>query len=260
MSEILPERALEMAIDAADAVREVTQKYFRSSFEVEKKDDLSPVTIADRQSEKAIRAIIEETFPEHGIYGEEFGNVRTDAQYVWTLDPIDGTQSFVTGRPLFGTLIALLRDNRPVLGIIDMPALDERWIGCDGAPATYNGEAVTTRDCGGLENAWLSTTSPQMFEGGDSAAFEALRKQIWRTQYGSDCYAYGLLANGGLDLVVEASMQPYDYCALVPVVEGAGGVISDWQGNPLGMHSDGRVLAAANASLHAAAMDILGGG
>lgn len=260
MSGDIPEQALDLAVRAADAAGDVARKYFRSSFEVEKKDDLSPVTVADRESETVIRAIIEGVFPLHGIYGEEYGNVRTDAEYVWTLDPIDGTQSFVTGRPLFGTLIALLRDNRPVLGIIDMPALGERWIGCDGTPTTCNGEAAGTRDCGGLDNAWLSTTSPQMFEGTDLDAFETLRGQVWRTQYGSDCYAYGLLANGGLDLVVEASMQPYDYCALVPVVEGAGGVISDWRGRPLGLNSDGRVLAAATASMHTAALEILGGG
>jgi len=259
MSGGIPEHALDMAVRAADAAGDVARKYFRTFFDVEKKDDLSPVTIADRESETVIRAIIEDAFPDHGIFGEEYGNVRTDAEYVWTLDPIDGTQSFVTGRPLFGTLIALLRHNRPVLGIIDMPALGERWIGIDGAPATCNDEAVTTRDCEDLNNAWLSTTSPQMFEGADTDAFEALRKRVWRTQYGSDCYAYGLLANGSLDLVVEASMQPYDYCALVPVVQGAGGVISDWHGQPLGLNSDGRVLAAGTASLHAAAMEILGG-
>ncbi|MHA1598517.1 MAG: histidinol-phosphatase [Alphaproteobacteria bacterium] len=257
MSESLPVGALDLAVRAADAAGDVVRKYFRSSFDVEKKDDLSPVTIADREAETVIRDIIEETFPGHGIFGEEHGNVRTDAEYVWTLDPIDGTQSFVTGRPLFGTLIALLKNDRPVLGIIDMPALGERWIGGDGIPATCNAEAVSTRDCGSLSNAWLSTTSPQMFDDGNFDAFEALRKQVWRTQYGSDCYAYGLLANGGLDLVVEAKMQPYDYCALVPVVEGAGGVISDWQGQPLGMTGDGRVLAAGNVALHAAAMQIL---
>ncbi|MBT3237188.1 MAG: histidinol-phosphatase [Rhodospirillaceae bacterium] len=260
MSAAVPEQALELAVRAADAAGEVARKYFRSSFDVEKKDDESPVTIADREAETVIRDIIEEVFPEHGIFGEEHGNVRTDAEYVWTLDPIDGTQSFVTGRPLFGTLIALLHSNRPVLGIIDMPALGERWIGADGIAATFNGTAVTTRDCTDMGNAWLSTTSPQMFEGDDAVRFETLRQKVWRTQYGSDCYAYGLLANAGLDLVVEASMQPYDYCALVPVIEGAGGVITDWQGQPLGMNSDGRVLAAGNAPLHTAAMNILNGG
>ncbi|MCW5699066.1 MAG: histidinol-phosphatase [Rhodospirillales bacterium] len=249
--------AILLAERMADSARPITLGYFRGDLVVEDKADASPVTVADRDVEAAMRQLIESMFPDHGIYGEEHGQVRLDAEYVWVLDPIDGTKSFITGKPLFGTLIALLRDGKPVLGVIDMPALDERWVGAENRPTTFNGRIVETRRRGDLAHAWLCATSPHMFVGGDADAFERLRIQCRDAIYGADCYAYGLIANGTVDVVCEASTQPYDYCAVVPVITGAGGVATDWQGKALGLSSDGRVLAAGDPNLHASAMAAL---
>ena len=205
-------------------------KYFRTGIGFQAKADDSPVTLADREAETALRDIITETCPDHGIVGEEHGTEGADAEYVWVLDPIDGTQSFFTGKPLFGTLIALLKDGVPVLGVMDMPALDERWVGAAGRPTTFNGAEVTTKACTEMGHAWLYATSPQMFKGANFSRFEALRGQARRTIYGAECHAYGLLACGWVDIVCEDTMEPYDWAALVPIVEGAGGVMSDWKG------------------------------
>jgi inositol-phosphate phosphatase/L-galactose 1-phosphate phosphatase/histidinol-phosphatase len=241
----------------ADAVRPIVLSYFRGSVPIDMKVDDTPVTAADREAEARIREMIEDAFPAHGILGEEHGAVRTDAEFVWVLDPIDGTKSFITGKPLFGTLIALVYRGRPVIGIIDAPALDERWIGIANKPTTLNGRPLAVRACSALAEAWLYATAPEMFAGPDAEAFRRLRLKCRGVVYGADCYAYGLLASGTVDVVCEASTQPYDYCALVPVVQGAGGIISDWRGQPLGLGSDGRVLAAGDAAAHAAALDTL---
>jgi len=176
---------------------------------------------------------------------------------VWVLDPIDGTKSFISGIPLFGTLIALLHRGRPVLGIIDQPISRERWCGVVGQQSTHNGAAIRTRPCPVLAAATLFATSPDMFQGADAAAFVRLKSAAKLTRHGGDCYAYGLLASGFIDCVVEAGLKPYDYCALVPVIEGAGGIMTDWQGRALGLASDGRVFAAGDRGLHAAARALL---
>ncbi|NQU57763.1 MAG: histidinol-phosphatase [Rhodospirillales bacterium] len=250
-------KELELAEKLADCARASVLSYFRKPLDIDTKVDESPVTHADRATEKAMRALIEDTFPDHGILGEEFGAVRTDAQYVWTLDPIDGTKSFITGSPLFGTLIALVKEGLPVIGIIDMPALAERWVGCTGQSTTFNGQNVRVRPCATVSDAWLYATSPHMFKGDDFPAFEEVRKKSACTLYGTDCYAYGLLANGACDLVIEAAMGVHDYCALVPVVIGAGGTMTDWQGRPLGLASDGRVVAAGDKATADAALKLL---
>lgn len=249
--------AAALAEQLADAARPIARRYFRSGIGFERKADASPVTAADREVERMLRDMIEAVFPDHGIFGEEHGRVRLDSPWVWVLDPIDGTKSFVSGKPLFGTLIALLHDGDPVLGVIEMPALNERWVGVQGRPTTFNGEPVAARTCAGLADAWLYATSPLMFKGDDAAAFDRLQTACHTAVFGADCYAYGLIANGSVDVVCEASTQPYDYCALVPVVRGAGGVITDWQGAPLGLTSDGRVLAAGDARVHDAALRAL---
>jgi inositol-phosphate phosphatase/L-galactose 1-phosphate phosphatase/histidinol-phosphatase len=249
---------VELAERMADAVRPIVLECFREGVAFDVKDDRSPVTQADRDAEETMRRLIAERFPGHGILGEEFGPSHADADYVWVLDPIDGTKSFITGKPLFGTLIALVYRDRPVVGVIDMPALDERWTGAKGRATTWNGRAVRVRPCPALDGAWLYATSPQMFEGDDDRAFTRLRGDCYATVFGADCYAYGLLARGRVDIVCEASLKAYDYCAVVPVVEGAGGMITDWQGRPLGLASDGRVVAAGDPSSHAAARAALG--
>jgi len=249
---------LQLAHRLADAAAVVQRRHFRTPVAVDTKPDSSPVTIADREAETAMRELIQAAFPEHGIYGEEHGAVRADAEHVWVLDPIDGTKSFITGRPLFGTLIGLLHHGRPVLGIIDHSILGERWVGCEGAPTTHNGGPVRVRDCGALADAALFATSPRQFaKPADRAAFDRVEHRVRLPMYGSDCYHYGLLAMGFADLVIEASLEPYDFVAAVAVVEGAGGRITDWQGRPLGLASDGRIVASGDARMHDAALAVL---
>lgn len=242
----------------ADRVRPLSRKWFRHPLAVDTKADASPVTQADREVETALRAAIAEQYPEHGILGEEFGVSHMEAELVWSLDPIDGTRAFISGNPLWGTLLALLHRGRPVLGLIDIPALDERWIGAAGQPASLNGHACRVSGCTELGEAILYATSPDIFAGAELAAFDALAQAARMRRYGGDCYSYGLLASGHVDLVVESGLQPYDYLALMPVIEGAGGVITDWSGQPLGLQSQGRVIAAATPQLHRQAMRLLG--
>lgn len=250
---------VELAGRIADAAGAVIMKYFRAPMEVSAKPDQSPVTVADGEAEKAMRGLIEDAFPDHGIIGEEMDNRHEDAEFVWVLDPIDGTQSFVTGKPVFGTLIALMQGGRTVLGVLDMPALDERWIGIEGLSTTFNAKPVTTRACEGIGEAWLYATSPHMFKDADFPDFERLRKASWRTVYGAECMAYGLLTNGYVDMVCEGTMELYDFAPMIPIIEGAGGVITDWQGGALGANSDGNVIASGDKRIHAAALELLRG-
>lgn len=242
----------------ADQVRPLSRQWFRHPLSVDTKADESPVTQADREVEAALRAAIASQYPDHGIFGEEFGASHAEAELVWSLDPIDGTRAFISGNPLWGTLLALLHRGRPVLGLIDIPMLGERWLGAADAPAQLNGEVCRASGCTELGQAILYATSPDIFEGTDLAAFDTLTQSVRMRRYGGDCYSYGLLASGHVDLVVEAGLQPYDYLALMPVIEGAGGVITDWSGQPLGLASQGRVIAAATPQLHREAMRVLG--
>jgi inositol-phosphate phosphatase/L-galactose 1-phosphate phosphatase/histidinol-phosphatase len=246
------------SLHLADVAGEVIRPYFRKPLAVRDKADLTPVTAADRAAEEAMRALIEARFPEHGILGEEFGQVREDAEFVWVLDPIDGTKSFISGVPLFGTLIALTRRGRPILGIIDQPISRERWLGVAGRPTTLNGVAIRCRACRVLDAATLFATTPDMFKGEDAVSFARVSASVKLTRFGADCYAYGLLAAGFVDLVLEASLKPYDFCAMVPVVEGAGGVATDWRGGSLDLASDGRILVAGDRRAHDAALALLG--
>lgn len=239
----------------ADASGAVIRRYFRTPITVDDKADNSPVTIADREVEQTLRAMIANTYPEHGIYGEEFGQSQCDAEYVWVIDPIDGTKSFITGKPFFGTLIALLHHGKPVLGVLDQPILQERWIGGQNVPTTFNGQTITVRSCSTLSKAALCATSPHMFVTPEQVAgFAQVRDQVKMPLYGGDCYAYGLLAMGFVDIVIEASLSPYDYCALVPIVQGAGGTMTDWQGQALGLQSNGCVIAAGDIEVHTQAL------
>ena len=253
----LPLTYIKLAEKLADVARPIVTNYFRSKIKILDKENLTPVTVADREAEKAIRKILEVECPEHGILGEEFGGHNLEAEYIWVIDPIDGTKAFVTGKPLFGTLIALCKNGSPILGVIDQPILKDRWIGAIGHPTTHNGNLVSTRTCASIDDAWLSATSPDMFKGPNEKAFKRLAGKVKFPLYGGDCYSYGLLASGFSDIVCEATMQPYDYCALVPVIEGAGGKISNWVGEPLKISSDGTVLATGDANLHQLAIDIL---
>ena len=253
------DREIELALALADAAGAVIRPYFRQRVEVIDKADASPVTIADRDSEAAMRRLIAERFPEHGIFGEEHGNERVDAEFVWVLDPIDGTKSFISGVPLFGTLIALLKNGAPVLGVLDQPISRERWLGVAGQPSTHNGSVIRTRACERLDAATVFSTSPDMFKGSDAEAFARVRQGAKLMRYGGDCYAYGLCALGFVDAVVEASLKPYDFCALIPIIEGAGGIVTDWQGRRPGLVSDGRILACGDVVLHEQMLDRLAG-
>ncbi len=254
-----PPEAFELASRLADAAGEVIRPHFRSGLAVDDKADASPVTIADRDAEAAMRRLIEDVFPGHGILGEEHGAVRLDAEFVWVLDPIDGTKAFISGVPVFGTLIALLQGGQPVLGVIDQPISHERWIGATGRGTTLNGRKVQARACERLDRATLFATSPDMFKDEEVPAFERVRRAVKLMRWGTDCYATGMVASGYADLVVEASLQPYDFCALVPVIEGAGGIATDWEGRPLGLHSGGRSAIAGDRRAHAAVLERLAG-
>ena len=249
----------QFAADAADAARAIALKYFRSGLTVEDKEDSSPVTVADRGIEAFLRQRITETFPRHGIFGEEEAPINLDSDHIWIVDPIDGTKSFVTGHPLFGGLMALLKNGEPCLGQIDMPAIDERWQGAKGTPTTFNGAPCRTSACRDLKSAFAYTTDPLLFTGPSAAAFDALRRSVRLIRFGGDCYNYGLLASGHCDLVLEIGLQPYDYLPVVQIVKGAGGVITDWSGQPLGIDSAGDVLASATPQLHAAMLERLAG-
>lgn len=250
-------RFVGLAHALADAARPIAARYFRTGIAVDDKSDESPVTAADREAETAMRELLERHVPDHGVFGEEHGAVRTDAEYVWVLDPIDGTKAFITGLPLFGTLIGLFHRGKPVLGIIDQPIMGERWLGVEGQRSTLNGAPITTRACVRLGSAYMYSTAPGMFPDAYAAPHAALAGKVKLFRWGGDCYAYGLLAAGHVDLVVEASLKLYDFAALIPVIQGAGGLITDWTGRPLDMSSDGAVLAAGDAAVHRAAMDVL---
>ncbi len=247
---------------AADVAGAVLRPFFRQRLAVAAKTDASPVTIADRSAEQAMRAVLGERYPGHGIWGEEFGRTDPGARFTWVLDPIDGTRAFITGRPLWGTLIALLDEGRPVLGVIDQPVTGERWLGCAGMATRFHGSlggATGCRPCASLADAELAATSPAMFDIGESAKFARLASAVRRTSWGGDCYAYGLLALGLLDVIAEADLKPWDWLALVPVVEGAGGRMADWEGRPLDAESGGQLLAVGDPALLAPALVHLAG-
>jgi histidinol phosphatase-like enzyme (inositol monophosphatase family) len=242
---------LAAALAAADAAGAVIRPLFRTPVAADMKSDQSPVTIADRNAELAMRSVLADRCPTHGILGEEFGLERPDAPLRWVLDPVDGTRAFITGRPTFGCLIGLLEGDEPVLGIIDQPVTGERWVGVRGRPTMFSGGLggrPGTRGCAELGLAELSATSPAMF-GADLPRFEALSGRTRRTYWGGDCYAYGLLALGHIDVVVECDLKPWDWAALVPVVEGAGGRMTDWSGQRLRCDGDGRVIAVGDPGL-----------
>ena len=237
--------------------------FFRTTLSVENKnrgESFDPVTAADRSAEAAMRALIRKQFPEHGIVGEEYGSERTDAEYVWVLDPIDGTKSFISGMPAWGTLIALTRAGEPVYGMMHQPFTRERFTG-DGGAAHYrgpNGErALRVRPCAGLADATLMTTSPLLMDDAERLAFGRVEATVQLSRYGGDCYAYCMVAAGHVDLVIEAGLKPYDVIPLIPIITGAGGVITTWDGGPAG--AGGRIIAAGDARVHAAAMKLLNG-
>ena len=257
MSTEAPSDLIELANRLADAGGDVIRPYFRQPIVIDTKADASPVTIADREAEQAIRAVLAVARPDDGIIGEEFGSEKTGAEYVWVIDPIDGTRSFITGRPIFGTLIALVHNGAPILGVIDQPIGGERWIGLRGHGATLNGNPIRVRECPTLADATIGTTAPDLFDLAGVKSWQQTAAAARHVVYGGDCYTYAQIATGLVDAVVEAGLQTYDFAALAPVVEEAGGVVTDWQGNPLTLASDGTIVACGDARLHAELLDLL---
>jgi inositol-phosphate phosphatase / L-galactose 1-phosphate phosphatase / histidinol-phosphatase len=252
----------------ADASGAIALLHFRKDVTIDAKSDATPVTIADRDGEAAMRDLIRKAFPDHGIVGEEHGVERFDAEWLWILDPIDGTKSFINGVPLFGTLIGLWRRSvtgaAPILGCINHPALNERWLGGASLPTTLNGAPAKSRACARLGDAALYATSPNGFPGAEKAPFERLKSAVRQTRFGgTDCYHYAMVASGWTDIACEAGLKLHDYAAVVPVLEGAGARITDWNGNALALESEttvhGQVLACGDARVHAAALAALQG-
>ena len=239
------EADIALAQRLADAARAAIVPHFRSGLASERKADASPVTLADRAAEEAMRAILAAERPDDAVHGEEFGATTGKSGRTWVLDPIDGTTAFLAGRPIFGTLIALVIEGWPVLGVIDQAVLQERWIGATGRPTTFNGQPVRTRSCRELADATLATTGPHYFDQHDGDHFMALAAKTdhRRMVMGGDCYNYAMLASGHIDAVCEANLKLHDYAALIPVVEGAGGIMADWNGEPLHAASSGHVIA-----------------
>lgn len=241
---------LALANRLADAAGETIRPLFRGDWTEERKSDATFVTEADRAAEAAMRAIIESERPDDGIIGEEYGNRNPGAGRQWVLDPIDGTTSFIAGRPIFGTLIALMEGGWPVIGVIDQPILRERWAARVGEGTTFNGKPARTAPCPDLSNAVMGTTSPHCFSGDQVDAFMGLAGKVAERKivYGGDCYSYGLVASGHMDIVCEAGLKLHDFAALIPVVEGAGGTMCDWQGDPLNADSTGEVIALGDSA------------
>lgn len=242
---------IELARRLADAAGEAIRPFYRADFAHEAKGDSSPVTEADRAAEAAMRAILDAERPDDGIIGEEYGEKQGRNERAWVLDPIDGTVSFMAGRPIFGTLIALTEAGWPIVGIIDQPITQERWLGVVGRGTTLNGRPVSTRGCPKLEQAVLATTGPHYFTADEGDHFMALAAKTAHKQMvmGGDCYNYALLASGHIDVVCEAGLKLHDIAALVPVVEGAGGLMCDWRGEPLGAEPSGDPRSGSGTSV-----------
>ena len=225
-------------------------QYFRKKLNVENKEDESPVTIADKQTEKIIRDQIRKSYPNHGILGEEYENENLNSEFIWVIDPIDGTRSYIAGHKDFGNLIALLHNNNPIIGIINCPAHNERWIGVKNTVTTCNGKEVITSGVKKIEDAYLFTSGVYFYEPFFKKGFETLKEKSKYFRLGGDCYMYGMLSSGLIDIVIEDTLKAHDYMALVNVVEGAGGKISDKYGKPINLKSDGSLIASSSNILH----------
>jgi histidinol phosphatase-like enzyme (inositol monophosphatase family) len=246
-----------LATVAGEAIR----PFFRTTLGVQNKSSggvFDPVTEADRAAETSMRALIRKTFPAHGIIGEEFGEDKPDAAYVWVLDPIDGTKSFIAGMPNWGILIGLLKDGEPVYGMMHQPFIDERFTG-DGAVARYRGPVgdrkLSARACKAIKDATLFTTSPLLMSDEERERFRRVEQAVQLSRYGGDCYAYCMVAAGHIDLVIEAGLNRFDIMPLIPIIEGAGGIVTNWDGGPA--KDGGRVIAAGDRRVHEQALALL---
>jgi len=261
IDERLRAELISVANELADAARAETLAHFRKAgLDAENKlaTGFDPVTVADRAAEERMRAILARRRPDDAILGEEFGAQAGSSGLTWVLDPIDGTRAYLSGTPTWGVLIAVKAGAGPVFGLVDQPYIGERFAGGFGH-ATLTGprgcEVLRTRGARPLSGAILFSTFPEIGSDDERRAFDALAAQVRLTRYGTDCYAYALVAAGQIDLVVEAGLQPYDVQAPIALIEAAGGIVTDWRGRPA--HGGGRILAAANRQIHAAALAVL---
>ena len=234
----------------ADESENIIFNYFRKKIDIKNKEDNSPVTIADQKVELRIRELINSKFPSHGILGEEYESFKIDSEFVWVIDPIDGTRSFIAGHKDFGTLIALLYKNKPVIGIINCPAHKERWIGIENQQTTLNNKLISTSSIKKIEESYMFTSGIYFDEPILRNGFEKIKNKSRYYRLGGDCYMYGMLASGLIDVVIEDTLKPHDYMALINVIEGAGGKVSDKFGNDININSDGSLVASCNKSIH----------
>ncbi|MAI06375.1 MAG: hypothetical protein CBC47_04520 [Alphaproteobacteria bacterium TMED87] len=250
------ESLLGFANELADEASKITLKHFRSTIHFEDKVDQSPVTQADRDVEELLRAMIKKKYPSHGIIGEEYGSENEKAEFVWTLDPIDGTVSFINGVPLFTTLVGVIKQGLPFLGVIDQPVLKDRWSGSDKR-IIYKSNVAKTRPCEGVELASLYTTAHEIFDQSESIKFKNLENKVRSSRVGgTDCYHYGMLASGWIDIVCE-KLSVYEYSAIVPIVKGAGGLITNWNGQIISGFDYKTIIAVGDPTIHNQALDLL---
>jgi inositol-phosphate phosphatase/L-galactose 1-phosphate phosphatase/histidinol-phosphatase len=247
-----------LALDMSVTARKIALKYFRNNTDIQSKVDGSPVTLADTEIEAMMKDKLNHFFPGHGVIGEETGSKGLSCDYVWLLDPIDGTKAFITGKPLFGILIALLYKGKPILGIIDQPFIGERWVGALSMPTTYNGQIKKVAVDKPLSEMFMYTANPEMHEGKYKVGFQQLCRSVKLVQYNADCYAYGLLSMGQVDLVIEQHLKPYDVMGLIPIVEGSGGYICNWKGETITLDNfDGTLIAGSSKERVLEALEIL---
>lgn len=248
---------MEFANKLADTSGSIIRKYYRNLETVDTKDDRSPVTVADRETEQSLRAIIERQFPEHGIQGEEFGIKNENAPLRWVLDPVDGTLSFTIGRPTFGTLIGLLENGEPIIGLIDQPIIHERWLAGKGEGTKLNNKPVKSKNPVALKDAVIATTGPSYYDKEGLNVLGKLQDASKSIVYGGDCYLYGLIATGQLDIAIDMGLKTHDFMPVINIIEESGGVITDWQGNKLTTESKGDVLVSSSLKLHKEALAAL---
>ena len=248
---------LNFANKLADVASITSMQYFRTSLDIDNKSDESPVTIADKNTELKIRSMIEKEYPDHGILGEEFDNINPNAEFIWVIDPIDGTRSYIAGHKDFGNLISLTQNKKPIIGIINCPAHDERWVGVKNQNTTLNKKFTKCSKVKNVEDAYLFTSGLYFDEPHLRNAVEKINNRVRYFRYGGDCYMYGMLASGLIDIVIEDTLKVHDYMALINVIKVAGGVITDKFGNEINTDSQGSVVAAANQELHSKLISLI---
>ncbi len=247
----------DFSIHLADESEKIIKKYFRTSIDVDSKEDQSPVTIADKEVELKIREIIKNHYPEHGILGEEFDQTNIESEYIWVIDPIDGTRSFIAGHKDFGTLIALVYNNKPIVGIINCPMHNERWVGIINKETTMNNKVVKTSKTTVINESYFCTSGLYLEDDHFKKSCDKIINKSKYYRLGGDCYMYGMIASGLIEIVLEDTLKTHDYMALIPVIEGAGGVVTDKYGSPVTINSDGSIVASANKSLHNQIINII---